>query len=56
MPPAHTFFYKSKMLLLKRNNGNNGNKNFSRALQNYPVIILFIRFNSLSLPQTEKYK
>ena len=26
MPPAHTFFCKSKMLLLKRNNGNNGNK------------------------------
>ena len=26
MPPAHTFFCKTKMLLLKRNNGNNGNK------------------------------
>lgn len=25
MPPSHTFFCQSKMLLLKRNIGNNGN-------------------------------
>ena len=33
MPPAHTFFCKSKMLLLKRNNGNNGNKSLFHSNQ-----------------------